>query len=99
MTNSRTIYEDLIVQLDAAMAAIQARSCSRHAIPARSDIMFGGDMDNWLKFANTLKLRILVHQSDMSGRASYITSAIATTASIGYLGAGESALVNPGYVV
>jgi hypothetical protein len=33
----------------------------------------------------------------MSGRDAYIKSAIATTASVGYLGAGESALSNPGY--
>jgi len=93
----QTIYEDLVVQLDAAMAAIQAAPSLANAVPAGSDIMFGGVMDKWLKFANTLKLRILVHQADMAGRTAYITGKIATTASIGYIGAGEGALVNPGY--
>ena len=93
------IYEDLVVQLDAAMAAIQAAPADANAILANSDIMYGGDMSLWLKFANTLKLRILVHQADMTGRTAYITTAIGTTASIGYIGAGESALVNPGYLV
>jgi hypothetical protein len=61
--------------------------------------MFGGDMGMWTKFANTLKLRMLVHQSGMSGRDSYITSEISKTASVGYLGVGEGALVNPGFLV
>jgi hypothetical protein len=98
-TAQKTIYEDLIVQLDAAMASIQAPPAGVTSVPGSSDIMFGGDMGKWLKFANTLKLRILVHQSAIAGRDTYIKTAIATTASIGYLGAGESALVNPGYVV
>jgi hypothetical protein len=97
--NQKGIYEDLVVQLDAAMAAIQAAPVTAAAVPASSDVMFGGDMALWLKFANTLKLRILLHQADMADRAAYITGAIATTSSIGYLGAGESALVNPGFVV
>jgi hypothetical protein len=34
----------------------------------------------------------------MAGRASYITTALATTSSVGYLAAGEGAWVNPGYL-
>jgi hypothetical protein len=98
-TPQKEIYEDLVVQLDAAMKLIQDAPSSSTVITAGSDIMFGGDMQKWLKFANTLKLRILIHQADISGRTAYITEKIATTASIGYLGAGESAKVNPGYVV
>ena len=98
-TNQKAIYEDLVVQLDAAMAAIQSAAPSSTVPTSSSDIMFGGDMGKWLKFANTLKLRILVHQADIAGRDTYIKEAIAKTASIGYIGAGESALVNPGYVV
>jgi hypothetical protein len=97
--NQQAIYEDLVVQLDAAMALIQNAPVTATEVPVASDIMFGGDMGKWLKFANTLKLRILVHQSGMSGRDSYIKSNIANTASIGYIGAGEGGLVNPGYLV
>ena len=95
----QAIYEDLVTQLDAAMTLIQSAPADANALTSSSDIMFSGDMGLWLKFANTLKLRILIHQSDMAGRTTYITGAIATTANIGYLGAGESALVNPGYLV
>jgi hypothetical protein len=93
----KDIYEDLVVQLDAAMASIQGAPVTATAVDPNSDIIYGGDMSKWLKFANTLKLRILIHQAGMDGRASYITDAIATTSSIGYIGAGEGALNNPGY--
>ena len=78
----QTIYEDLVVQLDAAMAAIQAAPVEANSLDASSDIIYHGDMTKWLKFANTLKLRILIHQANMPGRTSYISTAIATTAAI-----------------
>lgn len=93
------IYEDLVVQLDAAMNLIQTAPSDANAVPNSSDIMYAGDIAKWLKFANTLKLRMLLHQADMVGRTAYITGKIATTASVGYLGAGESGLVNPGYQI
>jgi hypothetical protein len=96
----QAIYEDLVTQLDAAMALIQSAPADANTLTSPGiDIMFSGDMNLWLKFANTLKLRILIHQSDMAGRTTYISGAIATTSTIGYLGAGQSALVNPGYTV
>jgi len=95
----QTIYEDLVTQLDAAMDLIQNAPADANAVLPAADIMYGGDMTEWQRFANTVKLRILVHQADMAGRTSYITGAIATTASYGYLGAGESGLVNPGFVI
>ncbi len=95
--DQQKIYEDLESKLTAAIKIIQGLTVNANAIPAFSDIVYGGDMSMWAKFANTLKLRLLVHQSGMSGRASYITSCIDSTASAGYLGAGEGAMVNPGY--
>lgn len=95
--DQKAIYEDLILKLDEAIKLIQNLPADATEISSSSDIMFHGDMSLWAKFANTIKLRMLVHQSGMTGRDSYIKTAIATTASVGYLGAGESALVNPGY--
>ncbi len=95
----KDIYEDLIVQLDAAIALIQGATAEASPLSATSDIIYNGDMTKWLKFANTLKLRILIHQADMEGRTAYITGKLATTAAIGYIGVGEGALNNPPYVV
>ena len=80
MMMQQTIYEDLVLQLDAAMELINTTPADADEVGAY-DIVYHGDMDLWLKFANTLKLRILVNQSDMTGRAAYITAAIATTPS------------------
>jgi hypothetical protein len=94
----KDIYEDLILKLDAAIKLIQGLPADATEIPASSDIVFGGDMAKWARFANTIKLRMLDHQSGMASRDEYIKKAIATTASVGFLGAGESALSNPGYL-
>ncbi len=96
--DQKVIYEDLILKLDAAIKLIQGLPVDATEIPASSDIVFGGNMTKWAKFANTIKLRMLVHQSGMTGREAYIKSSIATTASVGYLGAGEGALSNPGFL-
>ncbi len=97
--DQQAIYEDLVKELDAAMDLI-ADAPSDATEVGSDDIMFGGDMDLWWKFANTVKLRILINQSGMTGRDSYITTALATQphSAADFLGAGESAMANPGYV-
>jgi hypothetical protein len=84
--------------LDQAIKIIQALPVDATKLDGASDVMYQGDMSKWAKFANTLKLRMLIHQSGMTGRDTYIKSAIATTASVGYIGAGAGALVNPGFL-
>jgi len=96
--DQKTIYEDLVLKLDAAIKLIQGLPADATEITAANDVMFGGNMSLWAKFANTLKLRMLIHQSGMTGRDTYIKAAIATTASVGYLGVGQGALVNPGFL-
>lgn len=97
--NQQDIYEDLVLQLDAAMDLINTLTPDAEEVGSR-DIIYHGDMGLWLKFANTLKLRLLVNQSDMTGRASYISERIATTphSPADYIGAGEGAMANPGYL-
>lgn len=90
------IYDSLVSQLDDAIALIQNSPNATN--PGSSDIMYGGDMSLWLKFANTVKLRMLLRESNVSSKQSYIQSEIAKTASVGYIGFGEDALVNPGYL-
>ncbi|MCL6524626.1 MAG: SusD/RagB family nutrient-binding outer membrane lipoprotein [Thermoflavifilum sp.] len=90
------IYDSLVNQLDEAISLIQN---SPNAInPGSSDIMYNGKMNLWLKFANTVKLRLLLRESNVSSKQSFIQSEIAKTANVGYIGFGEDALVNPGYL-
>lgn len=54
------IYDDLIIKLDYALSKdykLTERSMS-------TDQVFNGDMDSWVKFANTLKLKIFMRQMD-----------------------------------
>jgi len=96
--DQKAIYEDLVLKLDAAIKLIQGLPVDATEIGAASDVVFSGDMGLWAKFANTLKLRMLLHQSGMTGRDTYIKAALATTSSVGFLGAGEGALVSPPFL-
>lgn len=49
-----TIYKDVIAKLDAATAMIEVEGKGW----AQGDIIYGGDMSKWKKFANSLKLRM-----------------------------------------
>lgn len=96
--DAQEISEDLIVKLSAAIAMINATAANTDinpVMPGADDGLFGGDMDMWKQFANSVKLRILVRQSDMSGRDSYIQTELAKTSADGFLS--SNAEVNIGY--
>jgi hypothetical protein len=94
-TDQKTIYESLVTRLDAAQTAIKAATWPVDATITSQDIFFQGNKDKWIRFANTLKLRILMRQSFMTGRDTYITTAIATTKDNGYIQ--ENVLCQPNY--
>ena len=52
------VYDSLIVRIDDALANPITQTSNIRA----SDIVFGGDMDQWVQFANTLKLKIYLRQ-------------------------------------
>lgn len=90
------IYDDLLVQIDAAIKMIQGAGAG-DINPGVADIMFGGDMTKWLKFANTLKLRLAVRQSNIASKTASLKAATQATQSLGYLDASTPGSVNPGY--
>lgn len=71
--DAKTIYESLITKLDEAITLMKAAT---FPTGDAADIVFSGNKTNWLKFANSLKLRILMRQSFMAGRMTYITTEI-----------------------
>jgi len=95
--DAKTIYEDLIVQLTDAIALIK-NAPENVVVPGADDCMFGGDMETWIKFANTLKLRILVRQSDMTGRESYITTELGVINAEGSGYITTDVGINPGFI-
>ncbi|MBK6937745.1 MAG: SusD/RagB family nutrient-binding outer membrane lipoprotein [Chitinophagaceae bacterium] len=99
--NGVDIYKNLFRELDAAIALIKGavvNATNPNKNIATNDIVFGGDKGKWIRFANTLKLRLLVHAYAVSGFPIAAEMAIINTEGSGFLGAGENVMVQPGYV-
>jgi hypothetical protein len=59
--DGQAIYDALIEKIDNALSKdLNAATCED---PEDADIIFGGNMENWVRFANTLKLKIFLRQS------------------------------------
>ncbi len=64
--DAKTIYDDLVVRLDAAIAVLSNASGTLSAANLAvggEDLIYGGDLDKWIALANSLKLRLLMRQS------------------------------------
>jgi hypothetical protein len=61
VTSGEEIYTDLIARIDAALAAYNANPVD--ASVRNQDDIYGGDMEQWIKFANTLKLKLYMRMS------------------------------------
>ncbi len=88
------IYKDLADELDKAIDTINAAlaaTVSPTPLTEATDPMFKGNMTSWKKFANTLKLKIIV---TAGGKVTF--SAKNKTFTDGFLS--TDALINPGYV-
>jgi len=94
--DAKTIYESLMDTLTRAIDIID--NATAQEAPADDDAIFGGDMLKWKQFANTLKLRILVRQSDMSGRSAYIQEEIDAIEAEGSGYITEDVGINPGFI-
>lgn len=63
------IYNDpdgLLDNLDQAIAAITAYQASGAVTALEGDILYNGDLDGWVRLANSLKIKYLMRQSDVS---------------------------------
>lgn len=72
--DAQEIYADLITRLNADIATLKANP-GVAAFPA-ADLLYGGDTENWLRFANSLKLRMgmLIADADQSQARSIVES-------------------------
>ena len=89
-TDAKVIYKDLSDQLDRAIVTIDSGASALGIIElGSSDVMFGGDVDKWKQFANTLKLRLHIRAN---GKVDFSNN---TYSDDGFLA--EDALINPGF--
>jgi hypothetical protein len=87
--NGKDIYVDLGKKMDTAIALFKTSGNTT----IKGDIMFDGDAGKWTMFANTVKLRFLLRQSEVNGAAA---KSQASAISGGFLTV--DATVNPGYL-
>ena len=90
----QAVYDAISAQLDTAVTDFKD---AKAVGDPTSDVLFGGDNTQWIAFANTLKLRILMRQSQVSSRQSVITAGIAKIKANGGGFLTDDAGVNPGY--
>lgn len=78
---AQDIYKDFVTQLDGAIADINAASAvSGVRTVGAEDIVFGGNMTQWKQFANSLKLRVLLRESQTADATlnAYVKTQLAT---------------------
>ena len=68
-------------------------------LPGADDLVYGGHMDKWQKFSNTLKLRILLRQSQINPAAAQagITALFSNPATNNFIGEGDDAKIAYGF--
>ena len=95
--DDQAIYRDLIVQLDSAIDMINNAPSNTIAVGSE-DVMLGGDMNAWIKFANTVKLRILLREATKAetdaATATYLNDQFAA---LDQNFVDENVTINPGY--
>ena len=72
------VYDDLFVQLSTATSMINVGASG---FPS-GDIIFGGDMDSWRRFGNSLRLRLAMRISDANPSKAATEAAAAVAAGV-----------------
>lgn len=72
--DQKAVYESLITTLDEAIADLKANTFA--SAFSSSDLVFKGSNSKWIKFANSLKMRILMRQARIAGREAYLKTEI-----------------------
>jgi len=89
----QTIYNALVAKVDSAATIITANPSA--ASPGNYDVVFAGDMTKWKQFAKTLKLKLLMRQTQKGIGSAAVATALSGSTTADYLSV--DAAVNPGY--
>lgn len=93
----QSVYEKAIQLITDGIGEVKKAPSGTEA--GNDDVLFQGNRSLWAKFGNTVKLRALIRQSETDNE-SYIRSELLKIEAegSGFLGAGENAFVQPGYL-
>jgi hypothetical protein len=85
------IYDDFFKRLDAAVTVLKSNTT---ATPYGSfDLMYGGDVNKWIKFANTLRLRLAMRISNVDAARAKTEAEAAVASGVMTSSPGDDALV------
>ncbi|MGQ1787753.1 SusD/RagB family nutrient-binding outer membrane lipoprotein [Saccharicrinis sp. GN24d3] len=71
--DGKTIYDGIVTEIDDALTGIESG-----ASVAATDMLLGGSVDEWIGFANAMKLKIFMRQSETSSNHSSDIQALLT---------------------
>lgn len=94
------VYRGIFRELDKAIALLKNPAASdpvKNPKIKTNDLVFKGNQTMWIKFANTLKLRLLVHAYQAPEIDAQYEAGIIEAEGSGFLQSGETAKINPGY--
>ena len=66
--DAASIYSDLINRIDNALSNLDPNEPS---YVGAADIIYGGDVSNWIKFANSLKLKMAINVADVDDEVDF----------------------------
>lgn len=94
--DDKQIYRDLVSELDQAVDMFYAANAADTDLGS-SDVVFQGNVNNWIRFANTLKLRLLLRQTNLTDAetTTYLNDQFATLD--GAIFMEEDVAINPGF--
>ena len=103
------IYMDLFKKIDAGIALIKTADASKNFNIATGDILKSASSSlnlaanrklKWNKLGNTLKLRLLIHMSQMPNISTIAATQLATinAEGSGFINGGETLGANPGFI-
>ena len=99
------VYKGIFADLDAAITLLNtpaATDPAKNPDIATADIVYAGNLTRWKQFANTLRLRMLVHLYNGTTTQTVapgidVAAQVAKITTDGFIGAGQSAHLNPGF--
>jgi len=86
-----TVYKDLISRLNADIAALDP---GQGSFTEDQDNIYQGDVSKWIKFANTLRLRMGMTLADLPGEAATAKAAIESSAAGAILDNADNATID-----
>ncbi len=79
-TKGSEIYADLFKQLDQAVALLKEADVDKNPGIADADVVYQGTAESWIKLANTQRLKLLIHTSEVTTDAAAQTELKKVTA-------------------